>query len=275
MDPITVVGLVMAVVGAATQMYAQQSAQRAARAKLNEGYAQQRSAQDKINQKLAEATKDYVSKNREEGQQEEAERIANDIKTDVSESQAIRDAAQETAGNVSSDYEQARAQAQENTQQEMNAFADLVGRIRSAGTLRQQEGWKTNRHLQDIQFIGRNAQGDWQVAQARANDALHSRDGLANFGKLLGAAGTVMSLGAGLAGSTAANTGTTAATNAGAATTAGVDAISGAAPSVAPTLANQAKVWWANLTPAAKTAGMLGAGALAGSAIATNPWKRG
>ena len=276
MNPLAIVGLVAAIVGSATQIYAQQAANRAAQAKINEGYAQQRKAQDKVNQKIAEATHNYASKNREEKQSAEAERIAQDIKADVSESQAIRDAQQTTAGNVSSDYEQARAEAKETTAQEMNAFADLIGKIRSAGTLRQQEGWATNRKLQDIQQIGRNAQGDWSVAQARAQDALHSRDGLANFGKLLGAAGTAMSLGAGLAGSSAANAGATGATQAGAgaAAGAGVDAVSGAAPTVAPTIANKASLWWNGLSPAMR-AGMLGGGALLGSAVATNPWRRG
>lgn len=271
MGPLAIAGLVAAIVGSATQIYAQQAANRAAQAKINEGYAQQRKAQDKVNQKIAEATHNYASKNREEKQSAEAERIAQDIKADVSESQAIRDAQQTTAGNVSSDYEQARAESREATAQEMNAFADLIGKIRSAGTLRQQEGWATNRKLQDIQQIGRNAQGDWTVAQARAQDALHSRDGLANFGKLLGAAGTAMSLGAGLA-----NAGTTGATQAGAgaAAGAGVDAVSGAAPTVAPTIANKASLWWSGLSPAMR-AGMLGGGALLGSAVATNPWRRG
>lgn len=268
MNPL-VIGLVMAVVGAATQVYAQQAANRAAQARLQEGYAAQKSAQDKINEKIADSTQNFASKNREEHQAKEADRISGDIKKDVAESQAIRDEQQTTAGNVSNDYEAARAQSQEKTAEEMNAFADLIGKIRSAGTMRQQEGWATNRNLQDIQFIGRNAQGDMQVAQARAQDALHSRDGLANFGKLLGAAGSAISMGAGLSGAA----GSTAAEGATAATNAGVDAVSAASPTVAPTLANQASLWWNGLSPAAKT-GMLAGGATLASAVATNPWRK-
>ena len=273
-----IAGLILAIVGAATQMYAQDRANRAAQAQLNAGMQQQKSAQDKINQQIAQATENYALKNHTDRTESEATRISADIKKDVAESQAIRDEQQATAGNVSSDYAEARSAAQADTAQEMNAFADLIGRIRSAGTARQKEGWKTNRHLQNIGFIGRNAQGDWSVAQAKANDALHSKDGLANFGKLMSAAGTVMSMGGAAAGLGAGTAGTlgaeTAANGAVAgAGAAGVDAVSAAAPTVAPTLANQASLWWNGRSPLAK-AGMIGGGATLASAIATNPWRK-
>lgn len=282
MGSAAIAGLILAIVGAATQMYAQDRANRAAQAQLNAGMQQQKSAQDKINQQIAQATENYALKNHTDRTESEANRISTDIKKDVAESQAIRDEQQATAGNVSSDYAEARSAAQADTAQEMNAFADLIGQIRSAGTARQKEGWKTNRHLQNIGFIGRNAQGDWSVAQAKANDALHSKDGLANFGKLMSAAGTVMSMGsaaasmgaAGTAGTLGAETSANgAAAGASAAGTAGVDAVSAAAPTVAPTLANQASLWWNGLSPLAK-AGMIGGGATLASAIATNPWRK-
>lgn len=282
MESAAIAGLILAIVGAATQMYAQDRANRAAQAQLNAGMQQQKSAQDKINQQIAQATENYALKNHTDRTESEANRISTDIKKDVAESQAIRDEQQATAGNVSSDYAEARSAAQADTAQEMNAFADLIGQIRSAGAARQKEGWKTNRHLQNIGFIGRNAQGDWSVAQAKANDALHSKDGLANFGKLMSAAGTVMSMGsaaasmgaAGTAGTLGAETAANgAAAGASAAGTAGVDAVSAAAPTVAPTLANQASLWWNGLSPLAK-AGMIGGGATLASAIATNPWRK-
>ena len=285
-----IVGLIMAIVGAATQMYASNQANKAAQARMNAGYMQLRDSQDKINQKIAQATENYQTNNRENTQAAEAERIANDIKTDVAESQQIRDAQQTTVGNVSNDYEAAKAAASQKTNEEMNAFADLLGKIRSAGTLRQKEGFNTARIGQDIQFLGRNAQGNMMVTQDEAQQALHSYDGLANFGKLVGAAGTVLSLGAGAAsagagaaGSAAASTGSTAAsTGAGAAGTAGVDAISGAA--ITPTLAQsagtvgslpaaKAGLWWSTLSPLAKSS-IIAGGLSAGSAAATQPWRR-
>ena len=267
-----IVGLVMALVGAGAQMYAQQAAQKAAQKQLEAGQVQQRQAQDKINQKIAEATSQYQTDKREELQQQEADRISSDIKANVSESQAIRNAQQATEGNVSEDYKVADAESRQNVQDQMNAFADLVSRIRSKGTMRTEENYRTNRYLQDIQFLGRNAQGDWAVAQAKANDALHSRDGLANFGKLLGAAGTAMSLGS--AASALGGAGASAGAGAsGAAATGAVDAVSGAAPTVANTAVNQAGLWWNGLNTATK-AGLLATGSALGAAALANPWRR-
>ena len=87
MSGAAIVGLIMAIVGAATPMYASTQANKAPQARMNEGYMQLRDSQDKINQKIAQATENYQTNNRENTQAAEAERIANDIKTDVAESQ--------------------------------------------------------------------------------------------------------------------------------------------------------------------------------------------
>ena len=287
-----IVGLIMAIVGAATQMYASNQANKKAQARMNEGYMQLRESQDKINEQIAKATGEYETSKREATQAEEADRIASDIKTDVAESQAIRDQQQTTAGNVSSDYEKARADAQQKTADEVNAFADLLGRIRSAGMLRMKEGWGTARIGQEISRLGRDAQGNMTVAQDEANQALHSYDGLANFGKLIGAAGTALSLGAGAAGagagaagSGAAATGTTAGTAGSTAVAAGAANSLGMQPALGLSAASQSAIangtaagglsgWWAGLSPLAKSS-IIAGGLTAGSALATNPWRKG
>lgn len=207
-------GLVAALVGSAMQSYAAASAQRKAQSRMNAAQYALGSAQDKINDKIMQAAGEYQSDKRVTNQQEEADRIATDIKTDVAESQAIRDAQQETAGNVSSDYERAREASQQKTADHANAFADLMGTIRSAGTNRMNEGFKLNRYAQDIGMLAKNAQGDYAVGVSEANDALRSKDGLMNLGKIVSAIGTVASMygglasaGAGAAGSSAANAG--------------------------------------------------------------------
>ena len=212
-------GLIATLVGTAMQSSAQASAQRRAQAKMNAAQYALGSAQDKINEKIMHATGEYESNKRETNQQAEANRIASDIKTDVAESQAIRDAQQETVGNVSSDYERAREASKQKTAEHANAFADLVGKIRSAGTNRMNEGFKLNRYAQDIGMLAKNAQGDYAVGVSEAQDALNSKNGLMNLGKIvsaLGAAasmyGGVVSAGLGAAGSAAAGAGTAEAT---------------------------------------------------------------
>lgn len=246
-------GIIAAIVGASMQMYASDQANRAAQKAMQEGNMQLLSSQDKINQKIAEAAAQYETGNREQNQAEEANRIASEIKTDVAESQAIRDSQQETAGNVSEDYKQARASSQAETSQAMNAFADLVGKIRSAGGLRLNESFKLNRYGEDISGLSRQAQGNYRVAQARAQDALHSKDGLANLGKIVSAVGTVMSMGGGAA----AGAGTSAAT------AASTGATTGAAAGSSAGLASSA-------IPAITLAGLGGAG----YAASRNPWMR-
>ena len=276
MGALALAGLIAAIVGAGVKMYATDVANRAAQKRLQEGAIQQRLAQDRINHKNAEATSQYQTNNLEQLQLDEANRISSEIKQNVAESQAIRETQQATAGNTSQDYQQAQEDSQNKVERDMNAFADLLGRIRSVGTMRQQEGWNTNRRLQDIQMIGRNARGDWSVAQTRANDALHSKDGLANFGTLLSAAGTAMSLGSAasaMAGSGAAS-GASAGSSAGAAGASGaVDAVSSAAPSVAGNLFNKAGLWWSALSPASK-AGLIFTGSALASAGLSNPWRK-
>lgn len=193
-------GLIAALVGTAMQSYASASAQRKAQAKMNAANYALGSAQDRINDKIMQAAGEYQSDKRVTNQQEEADRIASDIKTDVAESQAIRDAQQETAGNVSSDYERAREASKQKTEEHANAFADLVGTIRSAGTNRMNEGFKLNRYAQDIGMLAKNAQGDYAVNVAKAQDALHSKDGLMNLGKIVSAIGAAASMYGGLAG---------------------------------------------------------------------------
>lgn len=192
-------GLIAALVGSAMQTYAQQSASRKAQARMQAAQYALGSAQDKINDKIMQAAGEYESGKREENQQAEADRIAADIKSDIAESQAIRDTQQETAGNVSSDYERARAASQETTTNRANAFADLVSKIRSAGTNRMNEGFKLNRYAQDIGMLAKNAQGDYAVGVSKAQDALNSKSGLMNLGKIVSAIGAVASMYGGLA----------------------------------------------------------------------------
>lgn len=201
-------GLIAAVVGAAMQSYGQSEANRRAQAKMKAAQYALGSAQDKINQQIAEASAGYESNKRVANQQAEANRIASDIKADVSESQAIRDTQQETAGNVSDEYKKAREASKADTQQKFNAFADLIGQIRSAGTLRQNEGFRLTRYGQNIDQLAKNARGDYAVGQAEAQKALHSKDGLINLGKIVQAIGAAASMYGGVAAagaSTAAN----------------------------------------------------------------------
>lgn len=269
-------GLIAALVGTAMQSYGQAEASRKAQAKMKAAQYALGSAQDKINAQIQEAAAGYESPRRIANQEAEANRIASDIKADVSESQAIRDTQQETAGNVSEDYKAARTASQDLTKQKFNAFADLIGQIRSAGTLRQNEGFRLNRYAQNVDQLAKNARGDFAVGQAQAQDALHSKDGLINLGKVVQAIGAVASMYGGIAAagaSAAANT----ATETGTGLTAGGTGVGGL------NMANAGQVLLDGSSAAANSAwasgglkmANAGQALLGGSSAAANPWTSG
>ena len=256
-------GLIAALVGTAMQSYGQAEANRKAQAKMKAAQYALGSAQDKIE-----------SPRRIANQEAEANRIASDIKADVSESQAIRDTQQETAGNVSEDYKAARTASQDLTKQKFNAFADLIGQIRSAGTLRQNEGFRLNRYAQNVDQLAKNARGDFAVGQAQAQDALHSKDGLINLGKVVQAIGAVASMYGGIAAagaSTAANAAAGTGLSASAAGSSGLTAAGTGASGLKMAGAGQALLGGSSAAAnSAWTSGipyMLGGGYLA-----SNPW---
>lgn len=250
-------GLIAALVGTAMTSYAQHSASRKAQAKMKAAQYALGSAQDKINQQIMEAASGYQSPKRIANQQAEANRISSDIKADVSESQAIRDQQQATAGRVSEDYKAARTASQENTKQKFNAFADLIGQIRSAGTMRQNEGFRLNRYGQRIDQLAKNARGDFAVGQAEAQKALHSKDGLANLGRIVQAIGAAVSMYGGVAAA-----GASAAAGAGASGTTALSAGSAGASGMTAAGAGASGMKMANA----------GQALLAGSGGATSAW---
>ena len=265
-------GLIAALVGTAMQSYGQAEANRKAQAKMKAAQYALGSAQDKINAQIQEAAAGYESPRRIANQEAEANRIASDIKADVAESQAIRDTQQETAGNVSEDYKAARTASQDLTKQQFNAFADLIGQIRSAGTLRQNEGFRLTRFAQNVDQLAKNARGDFAVGQAQ--DALHSKDGLINLGKVVQAIGAVASMYGGIAAagaSTAANAAAGTGLSASAAGSSGLTAAGTGASGLKMAGAGQALLGGSSAAAnSAWTSGipyMLGGGYLA-----SNPW---
>nr|DAG48966.1 MAG TPA: hypothetical protein [Caudoviricetes sp.] len=285
-------GLIAALIGAGMQQHATASATRKANQRMKMAQYELGQSQDKINQQIADATANYEIGNREQNQAAEADRIASEIKNDVAESQAIRDEQQATAGNVSNDYQQARTQSQAKTQAQANAFADLVAQIRSAGNLRMNEGFRLNRYGQNIDQLAKNARGLFTVRQAQAQDDLHSKDALKNWGQAIQIAGTIASMygagagaGAGAAGSgsggtigsglTTTGTGVNAGLSASATGASGLTAANGGAtlmnatgPGLWGTLSN----FWSGLTPMAK-AGIVTGGSVLGQGLMSRMWK--
>lgn len=195
-----IAGLVAAIAGAAMNSYAQQSAQRRAQAAINDANLQLQNDQKDINKKILEGAQQYQSHVREAGQQQESKRITSDIMNDVSASQKLRDESQAVQGNVSNDYEQALQTSKAKTADETQAYANLVGNIRGANALRMNEGFNLDRLGEQVGMMAKDAQGHYKIGQENAQNALNSRDGLANFGSLLQAVGSAALLYGGVSG---------------------------------------------------------------------------
>lgn len=205
MDPVVIGGIIATIVGAAMQQYATYNANKAAQKRLNEAMYQLDDDGKKITDAIDEASQGFDASKRYAQQQEIAENVANDIKADVAESQALRNESQAVQGNVSNDYLTAREAANDKTMATSNAFADLVGKIRSAAQLRQNENIGMMKTGQKVDQLARNARGNWQVGQVRVNDALHSKDDLKAAGAIIQAIGSVATM-AGGGGGTLTNT---------------------------------------------------------------------
>ena len=203
MTGLEIAAIIAMVAGTAMQQYSQYSANKAAQKQLNAAMYQLNDDGKKITDVINDAAQEFDNSKRQNQQQEIAQKVADDIKGNVAESQALRNESQAVQGNVSNDYLTAREAANDKTMATSNAFADLVGKIRSAAQLRQNEGFGMMKAGQLVDQFARDARGNWQVGQARVNDALHSKDGLKAAGQIVSALGAAMGMGAGFMGNAA------------------------------------------------------------------------
>ena len=203
MTGLEIAAIIAMVAGTAMQQYSQYSANKAAQKQLNQAMYQLDKDGKKITDVIDESAQDFEHDKRAAQQQELAQKVSDEIKGNVAESQALRNESQSVQGNVSNDYLTAREAANDKTMAASNAFADLVGKIRSAAQLRQIEGIGLMKTGQKVDQYARDARGNWQVGQARVNDALHSKDGLMAAGQIVSALGAAMGMGAGFAGNAA------------------------------------------------------------------------
>lgn len=200
--------IIAMIAGTAMQQYANYSANKAAQKQLNAAMYQLDKDGKKITDVIDESAQDFEHDKRAAQQQELAQKVSDEIKGNVAESQALRNESQAVQGNVSNDYLTAREAANDKTMAASNAFADLVGKIRSAAQLRQNEGIGLMKTGQKVDQFARDARGNWQVGQARVNDAMHSKDALKSAGQIVSALGAAMSLGSLAGAGSAAQAGT-------------------------------------------------------------------
>ena len=205
MDPFTIAALVAAVAGAGMQYKASQDAQERQRREIQASLQAQRELQMQAEKKAMDAATGYETPKRAAEQQQLATEIEQSLIQPVSESQAIRAEQQTTQGDVSDDYQTAKAAADLETMKQAEQLARLLGKTTSASRLRMNEGIRLMDTGTAVDQLGSFSRG-----RAGADNIAIQQAGLVDpgqvfLGSLLQSAGT-----AGLrAGGSAAASGST------------------------------------------------------------------
>ncbi|MBM6928191.1 hypothetical protein [Parasutterella secunda] len=240
MGTAAIAGLIISLIGAAMQTYASYQSNKDAQSIINRAEQQNTADHKKLIDNINQETTNYAAEKRKEAQDEIASQLEGQFKEPVSESQAIRAEQQTTQGDVSEDYKRAKAASDQRTQQTIGTLANLMGRVKSSGRLRMNEGIRMADMASENDWLANNAMNRSTAAKIDAQNALNGYQTLKMLGQGASAVGTALSLGSSLAGS-----GASAASNAG--TLADTSAQLGS--TYAPSYAASSAVYGANASP--------------------------
>lgn len=140
MTGLEIAALVAMFAGAATQYQASQEAQARQQQAITNGLDSQEKLQRKAEQTALDAAKPFDPNERLKQQSTIADNITSGLMAPVSESQQIRSENSGVQGNVSGDYNAAKATADLNTLKTAESMARLLGKTTSSNRLRMNEG---------------------------------------------------------------------------------------------------------------------------------------
>lgn len=206
MDPITIAALAAMIGGSYMQYQASSDAQKRQQREIQSSLENQRKFQMEAEKKAMDTAQTFKTEDRQKAQGELAQAIEQELITPVSESQAIRAAEQTTQGDVSGEYDTAKAASEVETMKQAQELARLLGKTTSAGRLRMGEGIRLMDTGQDIDRIGSFSRGRAGADEIAINQAGQLDPGKVFTGQLLSAAGSAGLMGG--AGSTAGTYGT-------------------------------------------------------------------
>lgn len=208
MDPFTIAALVAAVAGAGLQYKASTDAQERQRREIEASLQAQRELQMQAEKKAMDAASGYETPKRAAEQQQLATEIEQSLIQPVSESQAIRAEQQTTQGNVSGDYQTAKAAADLQTMKQAEQLARLLGKTTSASRLRMNEGIRlmdTGQAVDQLGSFSRGRQGADNIAIQQAGLVDPTK---VFIGQILQAAGSAGIMSGGAPSSSSTNLGT-------------------------------------------------------------------
>ena len=180
MDHISIMALIAAVAGAGLQYKASEDAQKRQREEIARSLEAQRGYQMEAEKKAMDTAAGFETPKREAEQTQLAQEIETALLQPVSESQAIRATQQATQGDVSGDYQAAKAASDLETVKQAEQLARLLGKTTSASRLRMNEGIRMMDAGQAIDQIGGFSRG-----RAGADNIAIQQAGQVDPGKVL------------------------------------------------------------------------------------------
>lgn len=172
------------IAGTAAQNYGAAKQARQANAVLNAALLQSQQDTDKTAAQLMQAIEDYDTDNRQEQQQALEKQTFERMVEPVNESQISRASEQGRVGDVSADYEAAKADADAKSLTDLIADAHRKSAVMGAQRLRQSEGYKLADIGADINQRTRNTNANMNIANNQAQAIMNKTNGYQIGGQL-------------------------------------------------------------------------------------------
>lgn len=167
----TIAGLTAMLASAAIQYQASKDAQDRQQQAIINGLNAQEELQKKAEKVALDKAKQFDPNERIKNQAQLEEQISSELIAPVSESQKIRSENAGVQGNVSNDYNTAKAKADLNTLKTAESMARLLGKTTSSNRLRMNEGiglMDAGQSIDQLNNFSRGQQGADNIAVQRA-----------------------------------------------------------------------------------------------------------
>lgn len=191
MDPLTIAALTAVIGGAGLQYKAQTDAANARNREVAQSLMNQRKLQIEAEKKAMDTAQTFNTPDRMKEQAALEQTIEQGLMQPVSDSQAIRAQQTTTQGNVSNEYQTAKAASDAAVLKDAHMLARLMSKTTGANRLRMNEGLRMMDASMDIDRLGSFSRGQHAADQVAIEVAGRPDAGMQLAGGVLQGLGTV------------------------------------------------------------------------------------
>lgn len=191
MDPLTIAALTAVIGGAGLQYKAQTDAANARNREIAQSLMNQRKLQVEAEKKALDTAQTFNTPDRMKEQAALEQTIEQGLMQPVSDSQAIRAQQTTTQGNVSNEYQTAKAASDAAVLKDAHMLARLMSKTTGANRLRMNEGLRMMDASMDIDRLGSFSRGQNAADQVAIEVAGRPDAGMQLAGGVLQGLGTV------------------------------------------------------------------------------------